>query len=351
MIIEDNIAQLEGKAITIKFEDVGQDDGYQIVFDNAAFNADAGTVNFIAGTSGKGKSVLLKCLAGLHSYEFPKTTKISGRLHWGTKVFDLAKNAMKSNEINILRSRIFGIIFQDYRLIEDLTSKENILYPLQVMKSAGILKGKEVNTLFEKNKAYREQLGLHDPGFGFNHKQIRQLSGGMRQRVAVARALVTDPKIILADEPFSALDPKNLEKAYKIFEAERARGKVIAIITHSDVESQTEYGQEQIFPWEHVRFWNLLPEKYKIVVARNKPESKSDMLQKPCPRCKETIIAWKPIMVPNSKTTIDYCTQCKGVWLDKEELQDIKFFPSSIVKQLREIVDSIETTNTDNSLN
>lgn len=141
-------------------------------FKNVSFTCEQGEVIGLLGTSGCGKSTLLRTIAGLDT-DYEGTIEISGQ---------------ESKSVN----EKIGVIFQEHRLMPWLTVLDNVAFGL---------KGEKAEKR-EKAEGFIRLVGLE----GFEHHYPRELSGGMAQRVAIARSLVTSPEILLLDEPFSALD-------------------------------------------------------------------------------------------------------------------------------------------------
>jgi len=171
----------------------------------------------IVGHSGSGKSTLLYMLGGLD-----KPTE--GHVFIDGK--DLSQ--MKDNALSKIRRTEIGFVFQFYNLVPVLNVIENILLPITLDKQ---------NESLYKDKAVKllKTIGLTDRE---NHKPS-QLSGGQQQRVAFARALINDPKIILADEPTGNLDSKSSEELLKLMKKMcKEEGKTIIIVTHDDAVSQ-----------------------------------------------------------------------------------------------------------------
>lgn len=164
----------------------------------------------ILGPSGSGKSTLMHIIGCL-------ATPTSGiYLLNGSKV-----NSLKRNELAKIRNEKIGFVFQNFNLLTHVNAVENVALPL-VYK--GIKAGK-------RNKLAREMLAK----FGLeNHLDHRpnELSGGQQQRVAISRALITDPDVILADEPTGNLDSNSGAEVIKIFEGLSAHGKTIIVVTH-----------------------------------------------------------------------------------------------------------------------
>lgn len=169
----------------IKLENVVKKFGNKTVLDGVSFSISKGEITAVIGKSGEGKSVLLKHIIGLMSQD-------SGSILFEGKAF----GAMKKHEKKNLRKR-FSYMFQGSALFDSMTVYENIALPLREKTK---LDSKEIQ---KKVSDKMHQLDLS----GIEHKYPSQVSGGMKKRVALARALVTDPEIVLFDEPTTGLDP------------------------------------------------------------------------------------------------------------------------------------------------
>ncbi|MFZ1989763.1 MAG: ABC transporter ATP-binding protein [Alphaproteobacteria bacterium] len=165
----------------------------------------------VMGPSGCGKSTLLNIVGMIDSPS-------SGQYRFGNE--ELA--ARSEEALADFRKRNVGFIFQSFNLIDDLTVFENVELPLLYQ---GIAKA-------QRKTRVREVLELVDLLPRMNHRPS-QLSGGQQQRVAVARAVVTDPKLILADEPTGNLDTKNGEEVMGMLETLNEQGATILMVTHS----------------------------------------------------------------------------------------------------------------------
>lgn len=169
----------------------------------------------IVGTSGSGKSTLLHMLGGL-DYATEGTVKVAGK-----EIFKL-----NETELTIFRRRKIGFVFQNYNLVPILSIYENIVLPLE-------LDGRKVDKTYVKEIV--QMLGIEDklnslPG---------QLSGGQQQRAAIARALVSKPAIILADEPTGNLDSKTTQEVLGLLKLTGERfHQTIVMITHNEALAQ-----------------------------------------------------------------------------------------------------------------
>jgi len=165
----------------------------------------------IIGPSGSGKSTLMHIMGCLDS-----PTK--GRVF--IEGIDVSK--MKDNELAVVRREKLGFVFQAYNLVNTLTAVENVALP---MRFAGVGRGEAIR----RAKELLKKVGLTDR---MGHKP-NQLSGGQQQRVAIARSLINDPDIILADEPTGNLDTKSGQEIVELLESlNRKMGKTIVVVTH-----------------------------------------------------------------------------------------------------------------------
>ncbi len=188
-----------------------QGDKWVDALKGVSFEVGAGQFWAIMGHSGSGKSTLLHLIAGL-------TNPDSGRiLVDGT---DMA--GLRDSELTLFRRRRIGLIFQSFNLIPTLTAEENIALPL-------MLEGRNGRASDEKVQSVLKSLGISDRG---KHRPDA-LSGGEQQRVAIGRALVTDPAVILADEPTGNLDSENGQIVCQILrDLSAVHGKTIVMVTH-----------------------------------------------------------------------------------------------------------------------
>jgi putative ABC transport system ATP-binding protein len=173
-----------------------------------------GEIIALRGPSGSGKSTLLNVLGLL---EVPSAGEIS---FLGRKLSNLT-----DKELTNIRRQSIGFIFQNYNLLPILSAQENVEYPLQLLEQSPA-------ELRKRSTEVLEAIGL---GNFMDHKPA-QLSGGQQQRVSIARALVKNPQVILADEPTANLDSENAEAILKLLKKlKKERGSTIIIATHDDL--------------------------------------------------------------------------------------------------------------------
>ncbi|WP_062048940.1 ABC transporter ATP-binding protein [Bacillus sp. JCM 19034] len=178
---------------------------------NISFDVYEGEFIGIMGASGSGKTTLLNLLGTLDK-PTSGTYQLNGQLITKLKKKQLAEYRMSN----------IGFIFQDYNLLETMTLKENIILPLS-------LKGVSVKIIDEKLQPLVTDLGIKD----ILNKYPYEVSGGQQQRAAACRALITEPKLILADEPTGSLDSKSSKDLLKLFTHIHQRYKsTILMVTH-----------------------------------------------------------------------------------------------------------------------
>lgn len=171
----------------------------------------AGQSIAILGPSGCGKSTLLHCLAGLHRPN-------KGRVALGRK--DLY--SLSEHERSALRLQRFGFVFQTSELVAELTVRENVALPLELLGASRRESVRAANVALDR-------LGIDDCA----ERRPANASGGQRQRAAIARALITKPSVVFADEPTGALDSENRDLVLDLLlEATREIGSLLILVTH-----------------------------------------------------------------------------------------------------------------------
>ncbi|MFZ9503634.1 MAG: ABC transporter ATP-binding protein [Cyclobacteriaceae bacterium] len=188
------------------------------VLEDVSFTVTSGESISIIGPSGSGKTTLLGLCAGL---DLPTSGTVS--------LMGLQLQAMNEDDRAYLRNQSVGFIFQNFQLLPTLTALENVMIPAELRKMSDIRKRAE---------ALLERVGLRDR---MDHYPT-QLSGGEQQRVAVARAFVTDPSIVFADEPTGNLDEANAEQITELlFTMNRERSTTLVLVTHNlDLAKKTD---------------------------------------------------------------------------------------------------------------
>ena len=178
---------------------------------NVSFSVEEGEYVAIMGESGSGKTTLLNILAALD-----KPTR-------GTVLLEGKDiTAISEKEISAFRRNNLGFVFQDFNLLDTFNLMDNILLPL-------VLSGKKFNEMNKRLKPLASKLSISQ----LLYKYPYEVSGGQKQRAAVARALITLPKLILADEPTGALDSKSADDLLNLFTQINNEGQTIIMVTHS----------------------------------------------------------------------------------------------------------------------
>ena len=178
---------------------------------NINFSVENGEYVAIMGESGSGKTTLLNILAGLD-----KPT--SGQVLLDGK--DLA--SIRESDRAAFRRDNLGFVFQDFNLLDTFSLEDNIYLPL-------VLAGKKYAEMSSRLAPIAKKLGISD----ILKKYPYEVSGGQKQRAAIARALITGPKLVLADEPTGALDSKATDALLKLFASINEDGQTIVMVTHS----------------------------------------------------------------------------------------------------------------------
>ena len=178
---------------------------------NVNFSVEQGEYVAIMGESGSGKTTLLNILAALDK-PTGGTVTLDGR--------DL--RGIRESEVAAFRRDCLGFVFQEFNLLDTFTLEDNIYLPL-------VLTGKSHREMKERLTPIAERLGIKD----LLKKYPYEVSGGQKQRAAVARAMITNPKLILADEPTGALDSKAADELLRLFCEVNTMGQTILMVTHS----------------------------------------------------------------------------------------------------------------------
>jgi phospholipid/cholesterol/gamma-HCH transport system ATP-binding protein len=223
----------------IEVRDLKKSFGAQPVLEGVSFGIENGESVVIIGRSGGGKSVLLKHIIGLLQPD-------------AGEVFVDGENITRMNERQLLRVRSkFGMVFQGAALFDSMTVAENVAFPLE---------RKHQYTPGEIAKRVAAVLELVDLP-GTEKKKPAELSGGMRKRVGLARAIVYEPQIVLYDEPTTGLDPIVSDSIDKLILRVRDHLKVTSIVVTHDMRSARRVGTHVIMLHEKKIYANCTPEK------------------------------------------------------------------------------------------
>ena len=206
------------KNISKTFDDTPVLEGISTIFDK-------GKTNLIIGQSGSGKTVFLKCLLGLI-----KTDK--GQIEFENKVFD----SMSVKERSILRQEI-GMVFQGSALFDSMTVEQNIMFPMQMLTNS------EEDEVRDRANQVIKRVNLVNS----NEKFPDEISGGMKKRVAIARAIVMNPKYLFCDEPNSGLDPKTAILIDNLIQEITKEYDITTVINTHDMNSVMEIGEKIVF--------------------------------------------------------------------------------------------------------
>ncbi|MEG1849945.1 MAG: betaine/proline/choline family ABC transporter ATP-binding protein [Oscillospiraceae bacterium] len=204
---------IECRNLTISF-------GGHPAVENLSFSVEQGDYLFILGENGSGKSTLVRCFNRLNRPS-------SGQVFFDGR--DIA--ALSKKELLAYRRNKISMVFQSFGLMSHRDVLGNVCYGLEV-------KGVSREEREQKAREVISMVGLE----GWEHQSCEQLSGGMRQRVGIARALANDPEVLLMDEPFSALDPLvRRDMQFELLQIQRKLGKTVIFITH-DIDEAFKLG-------------------------------------------------------------------------------------------------------------
>ncbi len=204
-----------------------------------------GKTNLIIGTSGSGKTVFLKCLLGLYT---PNKGKI---LYDG-----VSYNSLEEQEQRDLRQKM-GMVFQGSALFDSMTVFENVRFPLEMFTKQSKLE------MDHRVEAVLKRVNLD----GSENKLPSEISGGMQKRVAIARAIVTNPKYLFCDEPNSGLDPKTAIVIDNLIKELTEEYNITTVINTHDMNSVMEIGEKIVFLKEGFLEWE--GDKTQIFQAEN----------------------------------------------------------------------------------
>ena len=218
MIVVDNLYKSFGDAHILK--------GISTTFEK-------GKTNLIIGQSGSGKTVFLKCLLGLFEYE-------KGSISYDGKIY----NDLSSNQKTELRAEI-GMVFQGSALFDSMTIAENVMFPLKMFTK------QSKSEMEDRVNVVLSRVNLSDA----HHKMPSEASGGMQKRVAIARAIVNNPKYLFCDEPNSGLDPKTAIVIDNLIQEITDEFNITTVINSHDMNSVMEIGEKIVFLKDGLKEW------------------------------------------------------------------------------------------------
>lgn len=217
----------------IEFTNIRKSFGDKLVLDGVSHIMETGKTNLIIGTSGSGKTVLQKCLVGLFE---PDEGEI---IYDGVSFTDMTQDDRK-----MLRQQI-GMLFQGSALFDSMTVEENVKFPLDMFtKDHNNTKLKRVNEVLERVNLV-----------GSNKKFPSEISGGMKKRVGIARAIVLNPKYLFCDEPNSGLDPQTSMLIDRLIYDITKEFNMTTIINTHDMNSVMEIGDNILYMKEGRKEW------------------------------------------------------------------------------------------------
>ena len=196
-----------------------------MILNNISTQFVQGKTNLIIGQSGSGKTVLIKCLLGLHS---PNSGEI---------LYDGVSNINMSKAEKTLLRREMGMVFQGSALFDSLTVLENVMFPLKMLTK------KDEDEIVQRAKEAIKRVELKEA----SQKLPSELSGGMQKRVAIARAIVMNPKYLFCDEPNSGLDPKTAIVIDNLIQEITKEYNITTVINSHDMNSVMEIGENIVF--------------------------------------------------------------------------------------------------------
>ncbi|RZJ34014.1 MAG: ABC transporter ATP-binding protein [Flavobacterium sp.] len=217
----------------IEVKDVVKSFGDATVLKGITTTFETGKTNLIIGQSGSGKTVLLKSLLGIHRPD-SGTISYDGRRYW----------QMSEDEKRELRTEI-GMVFQGSALFDSMTVAQNVGFPLRMFTK---MTPGEIKDRVDEVVARVNLIDAH-------HKKPSEISGGMQKRVAIARAIVNNPKYLFCDEPNSGLDPKTSTVIDNLIQEITREYNITTVINTHDMNSVMEIGEKIVFLKEGILAW------------------------------------------------------------------------------------------------
>jgi len=230
----------------IEVKDIKKSFGDSQILKGISTTFEAGKTNLIIGRSGSGKTVLLKTLLGIH-------TPDEGTISFNGKIY----SELSKDEKRDLRTEI-GMVFQGSALFDSMTVEENVGFPLKMFTN------KKKNEIRDRVNEVLERVNLIDA----NNKYPSEISGGMQKRVAIARAIVNNPKYLFCDEPNSGLDPETSILIDVLIQEITKEYNMTTVINTHDMNSVLQIGEKIVFLKNGIKEWEGTNEE--ILETKNK---------------------------------------------------------------------------------
>lgn len=217
----------------IRFHNISKSLNKRLILDDVSGTFEKGQTNLIVGPSGTGKSVLIKCIVGL----IPPDT---GEVYFDEHLFTSSNEAERAE----IRRRI-GMLFQGGALFDSQTVEENVRFPLDILTKMGAAEKRE-----------RVDFCLQRVGLENAHKKMpSEISGGMKKRVGIARAIVNNPEYLFCDEPNSGLDPKTALLIDELIQEITKEYNTTTIVVTHDISSMVHIGDNIMFLHQGKKVW------------------------------------------------------------------------------------------------
>nr|WP_322625227.1 ATP-binding cassette domain-containing protein [uncultured Flavobacterium sp.] len=230
----------------IEVKDIRKSFGEAEVLKGISTTFESGKTNLIIGRSGSGKTVMLKTLLGIHQPD-------SGSISYDGRIY----GDLTADEKRALRTEI-GMVFQGSALFDSMTVEQNVAFPLQMFTD------KRPREIRDRVNEVLERVNLKDA----NRKFPNEISGGMQKRVAIARAIVNNPKYLFCDEPNSGLDPETSIVIDTLVQEITKEYNITTVINTHDMNSVLQIGEKIVFLKNGVKEWEGNNEE--ILETRNK---------------------------------------------------------------------------------
>jgi phospholipid/cholesterol/gamma-HCH transport system ATP-binding protein len=230
----------------IEVTNVEKSFGEAQVLKGISMTLETGKTNLIIGRSGSGKTVMLKTLLGIHSPD-KGTIAFDGRVY----------SELNPDEKRALRTEI-GMVFQGSALFDSMSVEDNVGFPLKMFTK------KRTKEIRDRVNQVLERVNLKDA----NRKFPAELSGGMQKRVAIARAIVNNPKYLFCDEPNSGLDPETSILIDELIQEITKEYEITTVINTHDMNSVLQIGEKIVFLKNGIKEWE--GDKEQILETRNK---------------------------------------------------------------------------------